>query len=309
MNRSCKPVWALPVEPNHAKIRGELERMTEHAAPESYPSISADSRRMVFWSDRSGNAEIWLKDLGDGRESRLTLDPAYETFPMISADGTKVAYQVVESEKRRSLYLLSVGPEGQPGAAKKVCEDSGNLSDLSPDGEKLIYYQDAAGGIILVEAGTGGKVQLLQKHRHYAADPRFSPDARWIAFHVLSSAVSRQIFIAPVRLDGGSAEAEWIPVTDGSAMDRLAAWSPDGSVLYFISERDGFRCIWARRLDPAKKPLGSILPVYHFHTARRAMSTLPNVNLARLSVARDKIVFSLLDRTGNIWMTKLGGQT
>ena len=32
-------------------------------------------------------------------------------------------------------------------------------------------------------------------------------------------------------------------------------FSPDGSLLYFLSERDGHRCIWARKLDPVpRKP-------------------------------------------------------
>jgi hypothetical protein len=35
------------------------------------------------------------------------------------------------------------------------------------------------------------------------------------------------------------------------------------------------------------------------------MMSLINVNMARLSVARDKMVFTLLERTGNIWTMKL----
>ena len=74
-------------------------------------------------------------------------------------------------------------------------------------------------------------------------------------------------------------------------------WSPDGSRLYFASERDGFSCIWQQRLDPAtKRPLGPPSPVYHFHNARSAHDGL--------SVAQDKVAFTILETTGNLWMSE-----
>ena len=138
-------------------------------------------------------------------------------------------------------------------------------------------------------------------------NPRFSPDSRWIAFHASLGPVNRQVFVAPVRSDSMPApEADWIPITDGRAMDRMAAWSPDGNVLYWISERDGWRCIAYRRLNPeTKKPVGEMSYVQHFHIPRRSMTNLSNPGFLRPSIARDKIIFSLAERTGNIWMTEL----
>jgi Tol biopolymer transport system component len=73
-------------------------------------------------------------------------------------------------------------------------------------------------------------------------------------------------------------------MTDGSGMDRFGSWSPDGNTLYYISERDGFRCI----------------------AARRSMVHFIDANWARLSLSSDKVVFSLAERAGNIWMAELG---
>jgi serine/threonine protein kinase len=293
-------VWSLPIDSSKGKVQGPLERLTQDAAGDSYPSITADGKRMVFWSDRSGNADIWWKDLENGQERRLTLDPAYETFPMISPDGSAFAYWSVEAPKQPEIFLAPLGSDGHPGPAHKVCEDCGNLSDLSADARTL-SYGDPAGGISVMGA-TGEKTALAKVLPNFAADPRFSPDGRWISFHTIESPVSRRIYVAPAPGIAGP----WIPITDGTGMDRLTAWSPDGGMLYFISEADGFRCIAARRLDPkTKQPIGSVFYVYHFHNARRSMMSLINVNMARLSVARDKMVFTLLERTGNIWTMKL----
>ena len=114
-----------------------------------------------------------------------------------------------------------------------------------------------------------------------------------------------QVFVAPYRGHVRIEANEWIPVTQGWDADDKPRWSPNGNLLYFISDRDGFRCIWAQRLDPdTKRPVGEPFDVKHFHRARLSML---NVNLALLeiSVARDRMVFCLGERTGNIWMAEL----
>jgi hypothetical protein len=84
-------------------------------------------------------------------------------------------------------------------------------------------------------------------------------------------------------------------------MDRNLVWSPDGATLYFLSDRDGFRCIWAQRLNPATKRLaGSPFSVVHFHQAGRSMVDAG----FNMSVTADSLVFALTDLTGNIWMIR-----
>jgi hypothetical protein len=94
-------------------------------------------------------------------------------------------------------------------------------------------------------------------------------------------------------------------VTSGEFRDDKPRWSPDGNLLYFISDRDGFLCFWAQRLDPAsKRPIGPPFSIYHFHGASRSMT---NVGLGALepAVARDTMTFNLAEVTGNIWMASL----
>ena len=77
----------------------------------------------------------------------------------------------------------------------------------------------------------------------------------------------------PVRDRGEIPQSEWIEATDGSAFDVVPEFSPNGNLLYFQSQRDGSRCIWALRLEPAtRRPAGAPFPVYHFHRARQSPS-------------------------------------
>jgi hypothetical protein len=109
------------------------------------------------------------------------------------------------------------------------------------------------------------------------------------------------------RADGAVLQDEkaWIPITDGEGIERYADWSPEGNVLYFLSERDGFRCIRGQRLDSATKhPVGPPFDVYHFHHARQSLGTVDPI-LISPTVARDKMVFSMIETTGTIWMATL----
>jgi hypothetical protein len=82
-------------------------------------------------------------------------------------------------------------------------------------------------------------------------------------------------------------------------------------MLYFLSDRDGFRCIWAQRLDRAtRRPAGAAFAVEHLHAARRSLTFGVNLEVGSigLSLAADKLFFSLPERTGNVWIAQLEGR-
>jgi len=123
----------------------------------------------------------------------------------------------------------------------------------------------------------------------------FSPDGRWITF-----LCSEYLYVAPFRGPGRIEKKHWISV--GGHFDDKPRFSTDGNLLYFTSDRDGQRCLWAQRLDPSvKTPQGGPWPVYHFHGARRS---LLNVGAAftEIAVAPHRLIFPLDDLTGDVWM-------
>ena len=99
------------------------------------------------------------------------------------------------------------------------------------------------------------------------------------------------MFIAPLRAGAPPEESAGIAVTDDATWHDCLHWSPDGQQIYVLSDRDGFRCTRALRLDAVtKRPAGAACAIQHLHQARRSMT---NVTLGdiKMSVGHDRIVF------------------
>jgi Tol biopolymer transport system component len=289
-------IWMLPLDANEGKVTGELKQLTKGAAFDGQPSAAADGGKVVYYSTKSGNMDIWIIDTETGKESPLTSTPAGEAAPLISADASTVYYSTYG---RREAYLVAA----QGGAATKICDDCGTW-DVSHDGTRILYWYSAATPLVsigMLHLPTGQKTELI-KHPDYSLyQPHFSPDDRWIAFVAKTGQDRSRIYIVPFSASGAHDKEAWIAVTEGENLDDKPRWSPDGNLIYFTSERDGFRCIWAQRLDPTtKRAQGPPFTVSHFHTSRRS---LMNVGLGPLemSVARNALVFNLGEVTGNIW--------
>jgi Tol biopolymer transport system component len=299
-------VWGLPIDANSGKVLGDIGRLTESAARDIAPSISNDGKKLAFTRSSGRGVDIWLKDLESGQERRLVSNMSNPRTSMhMSGDGSKVVYGNLVNQKG-VVYALST----KGGEPESVCEDcGGGIGSVSHDGSKILWEINGARGVVVFDTASGQKTEILKHPKHGGSMGRFSPDDRWIAFHTLPSPTTRQIFIAPFRGAVPIPQNEWIPITNGQAIDRYARWSPDGNLLYFISERDSFLCLWAQPLDPATKhPQGAAFSVRHFHTARRSLATIGNPGLMGMSVGTGRLIFSMTEQTGNIWINDLGPQ-
>jgi hypothetical protein len=290
-------VWTLDIDINQGKALGELRRLTEGAADHQYPTLSADDRKLLFTSNRSGNMDVWLRDMVTGKEAAVTTDPARKTRAIVHPDGKKVAYLVSEDQK----YSIFVMPLDGAGESRKLCSDCGNPVSWTPDGKGLLSARDKPIRWLLVDGETGTVSDLLSHPRYDIHRLQISPDGRWLAFNPKIGPRKEPIFVAPYRPGHNSPESEWIEIADGTGYDGRPLWAPSGNLLYFVSNRDGFQCIYAQPLDPSsKRPVGEALTVMHFHSARR-----PLHDSAGVFLGRRQIVMSLREARGNIWMMEV----
>jgi len=301
-------VWMLPLNAETGQVTGPIEHALSSSANNNYPAVSRDGSRLAFVTDEHKSLEIYEKDLRAGRISALTTSDLTALSPFPNADGTRVLFYVWRPAMRPSFTFWQVTSQG--GNARQVCGDcDGSLYYWSRDEKKVIYYKDqpvAARGLLVRDLQSGQEFPFAVHERYEVRLPRISPDEKWVAFQTVVSQTQRKMYVAPITNWRAGPESSWIYVADARAP---AAWSPSGNLLYFLSDRDGFRCIWAQHLNPrTRHPEGPAFAVQHLHAARRTLSINLEVASIGLSVAAGKLFFSGPEHTGNVWIAELDGK-
>ncbi len=290
-------LWSLPVDAGSSQPLGDLQQLTRDASlvgglDGARPILSADGDRLIFQSARSGNLDIWMKDLGTGREESLTSDPRPEDLPVADAAGNTVAYQVSDAG-RQSIYLTDV----RRRLPRKLCDDCAHPLDLSPDGTLLLYRGVAPPALNLLDVRTLKSVAILQDPRIVPLEASFSPGMKSIALVVREQHRERhRAFLVPFDRGTLGAADTWVPIAE-EMYHLYLRWSPAGNLLYYFATRDDHRCLWALRFDARGRPIGQPTAVRHFHTVQHYP-----LSGSWILVARNRLAFNLTDVTSNIWM-------
>ena len=125
-------IWTLALDADRGRSAGSPVRLTHESASDMDPSISRDSRKLAFGSNRFGGNQIYVKDLDSSSEMPVTSGPPDKFHPIISPDGSRVVY-IVRADPKLLFYLVPA--EG--GAAEEICSDCGYNMTWSPDGARF----------------------------------------------------------------------------------------------------------------------------------------------------------------------------
>lgn len=222
----------------------------------------------------------------------------------ISLDGCTMAYSL-HKDGRNQLYTVAASG----GLPRRLTDEDRSALRWTPSGS-IIHFVGAGSGSN--GSNTVGVIDprsltpcVVFEAPFTPYQPSFSPDEKWITcVRVLPGGQTASVLIGPATGDWPIPVSALKPIGDGTTWDDKPRFSPDGHLLYFTSERDGYRCLWAQHLDPMTgEPEGAPFAVYQGHSSRRSML---NVGLSPLEIAvgPDKIVFVQGEVTGNIWMAE-----
>lgn len=156
---------------------------------EMYPRLSRDSNQVIYVSDETGNAEIYLVSVDGGQRYNLTNDGADDYAPVWSSDNQWIAY-VRETNGLPQIFMMD-----STGANKyqlTQCSYGCYQPSFSPDGMQILYVRvddpDTGDSSIMVSdrAGIAYRLPLNPNVFPFPATPSWSPNGEMIAFSYMS---------------------------------------------------------------------------------------------------------------------------
>ncbi len=138
---------------------------------------------------------------------------------------------------------------------------------------------------------------------------RYSPDARWVSFVVLTLGPAGQnpaleLAIVSARSDRATT---WSRVASDHASPDKPHWSPDGRTMYFFSSApSGSLNLWGVRVDPkVGAQLGAPFQVTNFDSPGWHVD--PNTaGSCEIGIAKGRLVLPMRTVKGSIWMISAG---
>ncbi len=185
---------------------------------------------IAFYSDRTGDKEIFLMDYDGANERRITGHHSVSLFPAWNAESSAVSY-VSYLEGRPGIYQADLATGRKHPL---ITEGLFNTSPtFSPDGRRMAFARAIDGNteIYVAEAG-GARPRRLTFGSAIDTNPAWSPSGNEIAF--TSSRTGRPDI--------------WVMDPEGTNLQRIstegtyndgAAWSPDGTKVTYASRRHG----------------------------------------------------------------------
>jgi Tol biopolymer transport system component/DNA-binding winged helix-turn-helix (wHTH) protein len=300
--------WMFPFDAQRGRVTGSGSAVTSPGMEAWETSISRDGRRLAFSAKRSGRWELWEKSLPDGQETPIAADDSYiRGVPQWSPEGSRLSYVRMKASTGEGQVVIWSKSRGEE-AITSPSQLAPFIFDWSADAQWLLGSKSSVKGgqseiWVLPVAGSGakGKEQKLVAcdSKTNLWQSRFSPDGHWILFEAEQNEPlvhKSAIYVTPA---GGG--GPWTTITQGQHWDDKPRWSPDGRIIYFISERKGYFNVWGIHFDSVKgRTEGEPFQVTSFDNPKLMVAeVMPNVGL---SLTQDKLIVTASQISGSIWV-------
>jgi Tol biopolymer transport system component len=215
-------------------------RLTNNTAWDNQPNWSPDRSKIAFATDRDGNLEIYSMNANGSNLIRLTNYGAADNYPVWSPNGSKISF-TSNRDGNLEIYSMNANGSGLTRLTNNAAADGG--PSWSADGTKIAFTTNRNGNFEIYTMNADGSSPTRVTNN--SADDfgtAWSPDGTKILF-ASNRDGNFEVYVmnangsSPTRLTNNSAADGYYPIST-SLIHYGLAWSPDGTQIAFISNRD-----------------------------------------------------------------------
>jgi len=232
---TAMPATTTPLPPTAPPASADTPPPAE--VPSQAPAAAGE---IAFYSERDGNAEIYVVNADDTGWRRLTDDPAEDVCPDWSPDGTQLVFITARHDPnptgcfRDCSYEIYVMNADGSNPRRLTDTPANELHPVwSPDGSQIAFASARDGNNeIYVMDSDGSNARRLTDTEAGEMHPTWSPDGSRIAFNSDRDG-NWEIYV--IDADGSNPRR----LTDSPAWDLFPDWSPDGTEIVFFTTDPG----------------------------------------------------------------------
>jgi Tol biopolymer transport system component/predicted Ser/Thr protein kinase len=237
-------VWKLDL------ASGKETKLAENAFD---PAYSPDGRRLAVDASWAGPRRIWVLDREGHNPQQITTDTSEEPDhigPAWSPDGKKIVFQnIVRTQFNVRVVNLDSKQMNWITNDFRI-----NIRPTwSPAGRFIYFSSDRSGGIniwrvpVTRDGAVGGVLQQLTTGAGQDVEVAVSPKAKSLAYASLRQ--NADVWRLPVSPQTGLPTGAPEAVISTTREDSRGAWSPDGTLIAFNSDRAADMSIWLYSLE------------------------------------------------------------